>query len=94
MAPWTAWRSSSRRPTGGGSTWTCTIPRDADGEYIVELWAENDLGNTSYYATILFSVRGVDVTVTWLKLSAQARMREFTVTAKMLSCKHPAGKST
>jgi predicted carbohydrate-binding protein with CBM5 and CBM33 domain len=69
------------------NAWTCTIPQDADGEYIVELWAESESGNVTYYATILFTVKGVEVSVTWLKLSAQARMREFTVTAKMLSNK-------
>lgn len=80
-------------PSADGSTWTCQIPRDADGEYVVDLYAVNDLGAVTYFATVLFAVKGVDVTVSWLRLSAQARMRGFTVTAKMSSAKHPAGPS-
>lgn len=36
--------------------WETTIPRDADGEYIVEIYAEDEAGNTSFFAKMLFTV--------------------------------------
>lgn len=76
-------------PSPDGSTWTCTIPRDKDGEYIVDLYAVNDTGAESYYATVLFTVKGVVVTIKWLQMAVSARMSGYTVTAKMLSCTRP-----
>lgn len=70
------------------NTWTCTVPRTADGEYIVDLYAENDAGNTTYFATVLFTVRGVEVTVTWLTVNTAASMSAFDVEAVLLQSPH------
>lgn len=54
--------------------WEAPVPRDADGRYIVALWAEDFAGNTSYYATVLFTVdiKCMCVRVEWLDFGAQA----------------------
>lgn len=36
--------------------WEAVVPREEGGEYVVEVWAEDEAGNTSYLATLLFSV--------------------------------------
>lgn len=76
-------------PSLDGITWTCTVPKDKDGEYIVDLYAVNDTGVESYYATVLFAVKGVAVTIKWLNYRVTARMSRYIVTAKLLSCTHP-----
>lgn len=83
----------------GPDTWTCKVPKATDGEYIVDLYAVNDAGNKTYFATVLFTVRGVDVTVTWLTIDTAASMskydvradnpRQYDVRAVMLSCTKP-----
>lgn len=40
----------------GGGTWQVPIPRDEDGEYAVEIIAEDEAGNRSYLAKLLFVV--------------------------------------
>lgn len=39
-----------------GDRWTVPVPLDEDGEYIVEIIAEDDAGNQSYVAKMLFVV--------------------------------------
>lgn len=39
-----------------GERWTVPVPIDADGEYIVEIMAEDDAGNISYITKMLFVV--------------------------------------
>lgn len=53
--------------------WETTVPRDADGRYIVSLWAEDFAGNISYYATVLFTVdiKCMCVCIEWLDFGAQ-----------------------
>lgn len=42
----------------GGDRWTAEVPFNEDGEYIVELFAEDEAGNTGYMCTVLFVVSG------------------------------------
>ena len=39
-----------------GDRWSVPIPFDADGEYVVEILAEDDAGNQAYMAKMLFVV--------------------------------------
>lgn len=41
-----------------GSTWNATCPWDNDGEYIVEMYAEDTAGNTAYLCSMLFIISG------------------------------------
>lgn len=36
--------------------WQAAVPSDADGEYVVALYAEDEAGNTAYMATVLYTV--------------------------------------
>lgn len=42
--------------------WVAIVPETPDGEYVVALWAEDEYGNTSYYATMLFIVKAHEIT--------------------------------
>lgn len=44
------------------SQWIAIVPESPDGEYVVALWAEDEFGNTSYYATMLFVVKAHEIT--------------------------------
>ena len=39
-----------------GDRWNVAVPYDSDGEYIVEIIAEDDAGNQTYLAKMLFIV--------------------------------------
>lgn len=38
--------------------WEVPAPGDEDGEYVVEVYAEDEAGNSAYKCTILFEVSG------------------------------------
>lgn len=43
-----------------GTRWICSIPPDTvDGAYAVDIYAENDIGNTAHWAGELFMASGV-----------------------------------
>lgn len=42
----------------GGDRWEAIVPSNLEGEYIVELYAENDAGNITYFCKSLFVVSG------------------------------------
>lgn len=39
-----------------GDRWEAVVPFDADGEYVVEFFAEDEAGNVGYLCSILFAV--------------------------------------
>lgn len=39
-----------------GDRWTVPVPLDSDGEYVVEIMAEDEAGNISYVTKMLFVV--------------------------------------
>lgn len=51
----------------GGDLWQTELPTNLKGEYIVDLWAENDAGRTSYVCRALFAVSGHKLKVTVLE---------------------------
>lgn len=44
-----------------GDQWITVVPEAPDGEYVVSLWAEDEYGNTAYYATMLFIIKAYEV---------------------------------
>jgi len=44
--------------TRSGDRWEITVPLDSYGEYVIEILAEDEAGNTSYMAKTLFVVDG------------------------------------
>lgn len=41
-----------------GDRWEVTVPWTDDGEYIVEIYAEDEAGNRAYACTLLFVISG------------------------------------
>lgn len=39
-----------------GDKWKASVPPDLDGEYVVDLYAEDEAGNIGYTATVLFLI--------------------------------------
>lgn len=51
-----------------GERWTVPVPFDADGEYVVEIIAEDDAGNQSFVARMLYTVDACNICVHMLPL--------------------------
>lgn len=56
------------------NTWSCEVPYIENGEYVVELYAQDDAGNETYFATILFSIdfKKLVFSFEWLKIGDMA----------------------
>lgn len=67
----------------GNDSWQCKVPKTLDGEYVVELFAEDDSGNVSYAATILFTIDAKHLTFTVKTLDIpydiQGKVRDYTM---------------
>lgn len=51
-----------------GNIWQVPVPSDQDGEYIVEIIAEDDAGNRAYLARILYTVDAGNICIHMLPL--------------------------
>lgn len=57
---------------GDTDLWDIDVPFDRDGNYVVSLYAIDDAGNESYYATVLFTVKRFCISVKILEINANA----------------------
>ena len=59
--------------------WKCELPANSTGTYLMEIFAEDEAGNTAYYATALFVVDSskLSVQIQWLDISQKAKMDGF-----------------
>ena len=50
--------------------WECEIPSIENGKYVVELYAQDDAGNETYFATVLFSIdfKKLMFSFEWIKI--------------------------
>ncbi len=55
----------------GDDRWNCVVPKLPGGEYVVDLYAEDEAGNIGYAATALFIVdaKHLLVDVKWLHVA-------------------------
>ncbi len=44
-----------------GNRWEVSVPFNSDGEYAVEVYAEDEAGNISYYCSMLFIISGHEI---------------------------------
>lgn len=51
-----------------GDIWQVPVPLDQDGEYIVEITAEDDAGNQAYIARMLYTVDAGNICIHLLPL--------------------------
>ena len=62
---------------GDTDLWDAVVPFEADGEYVVSLYATDYAGNESYFATVLFTVKRFCIIVRILDISARAKAEGF-----------------
>ena len=64
----------------GDDRWECAVPRVPSGEYVVDLYAEDEAGNIGYAATMLFVVNAKHVItdVRWLNIAANSTLTLFS----------------
>lgn len=63
----------------GDDLWECDVPISKSGQYVIDLYAEDDAGNIAYTATILFIVdtKHLTVKIKFLKFSEDARLKNL-----------------
>ena len=52
-----------------GDCWNVPVPLDIDGEYVIEVIAEDEAGNQSFITRLLYTVKGENICVHQLPLS-------------------------
>ena len=52
-----------------GDWWNVPVPLDIDGEYVIEVIAEDEAGNQSFITRLLYTVKGENICVHQLPLS-------------------------
>lgn len=68
----------------GDDRWECAVPKIPSGEYVVDLYAEDEAGNIGYAATMLFIVNAKHIVtkIEWLKIAANSDITLFHVFGK------------
>ena len=68
----------------GDDRWECAVPKIPSGEYVVDLYAEDEAGNIGYAATILFIVNAKHIVtkIEWLKIAANSNITLFQAFGK------------
>jgi hypothetical protein len=61
-----------------GDRWTVPVPIDSNGEYVVEILAEDEAGNISYMAKMLFAVNGGLVSAQMVSIPYMSELQEGT----------------
>lgn len=64
----------------GDDRWECAVPRVPSGEYVVDLYAEDEAGNIGYAATMLFIVNAKHIITDarWLNIAANSTLTLFS----------------
>lgn len=68
----------------GDDRWECAVPKFPSGEYVVDLYAEDEAGNVGYAATMLFVVNAKHIVtkIEWLKIAANSNITLFQAFGK------------
>ena len=68
---------------GEEGVWHGTVPLDLDGTYVIDLLAVDEAGNSSYYATVLFTVdpERLHMAMLFLKYRLKPVQRCFSVSS-------------
>lgn len=73
-----------------GDIWSVPVPLDQDGEYVVEIIAEDDAGNQSYMAKMLFCVDSSGLCVQVLPIPYFAELLDNVYCANVLPALYSA----
>lgn len=68
----------------GNDRWECAVPKFPSGEYVVDLYAEDEAGNIGYAATMLFIVNAKHIVtkIEWLKIATNSNITLFQAFGK------------
>lgn len=68
-----------------GDVWTCNVPKELDGEYVIDVYAEDEYGNIGYAATILFTIDSKHLTfnIKFLKFCGTSSVDKFCTISKV-----------
>ena len=68
----------------GDDRWECAVQKFPSGEYVVDLYAEDEAGNVGYAATMLFVVNAKHIVtkIEWLKIAANSNITLFQAFGK------------
>ena len=69
----------------GSDKWSCVVPFDDDSEYVCDLYATDECGNTSYYATVLFQIVHACLRVDMIKKNPcmEARLSDVRMSVRL-----------
>lgn len=67
-----------------GDIWSVPVPLDQDGEYVVEIIAEDNAGNQAYIAKMLFCVDSTRLCVRVLPVPFYAELQDITYFADVM----------
>lgn len=72
-------------PTSDENVWECAVPMAEDGEYVIELYAEDEAGNKAYAATMLFAIdlKHLLFEVKWIQFAEQAESKRFVIDGRV-----------
>lgn len=73
-----------------GDIWSVPVPLDQDGEYVVEIVAEDEAGNQSYMAKMLFVVNTALLCVHVVPLLHYASLMESSVSTEVVASNYTA----
>lgn len=65
-----------------GNRWSVPVPLDQDGEYVVEIIAEDEAGNQSYLAKMLYVVNTAMLCAHMIPIPYYASLLEHPIDAK------------
>lgn len=71
-----------------GDVWQVPIPLDQDGEYVVEIIAEDEAGNRSYLAKMIFLVDSSNLCVHLVPQPFYAQLIDCSYTAQIRPCQY------
>jgi len=71
-----------------GSRWSVPVPLDQDGEYVVEIIAEDEAGNQAYLARMLFVVDSAKLCAHVVQISYYAEVIGSVYKAAVLPATH------
>lgn len=67
-----------------GDIWQVPVPPDWDGEYVIEILAEDEAGNQAYLAKMLFLINTAQLCVHMIPLPYHAVLLDGTLQADLM----------
>lgn len=76
-----------QKTVGHTTTWTVTVPKVPSGQYVIELYAVDDAGNTTYFSTVKLTYDSSQMAYQWVILEVGANWTLEDV-GRVLGCNY------